>query len=174
MSQLVLFAITDPLTRYHTLLGRNALTEYRSDEALTHFRGALKEARKFLQEEPRNFIGLRDLAICWDQIGSAHQQAGEISLAYNAYDEAHDRFEELAKIEGEAGHSARELARFLYRFAGLAMHDENWKDAALLLDQSHGICLARLKLVPMCSVRITDLAEVQDRIVVVRRNEVSS
>jgi tetratricopeptide (TPR) repeat protein len=121
------------------MLGRQAFDEGRLEVAQLCYRAALGYARQRLKNNPSDPLALRDVAICWDQLGYLLQRIGEVEEADNAYYEAEQQYSNAVKFAERYGEYDRELAIHLLRYATLPMQVLNYAAARDFLERSYEI-----------------------------------
>lgn len=146
------------------MLGREAFDQDRLEAAELFYRAALGCARQRLKHNLIDPIALRDVAICWEQLGYLLQRVGEVGEAEDAYYEAEGRYSDTVELLGRYGECGRELARCLWRSSVLPLQDGNYAEAQALLESSIEILWVRSLAEPTCWERLHEFAEAMIRL----------
>ncbi|WP_172262779.1 hypothetical protein [Caulobacter sp. RHG1] len=161
------FELPMPANEYvyrYAILGREAFSENRLEDAELFDRKALGHARKRLKTCPQDLLAVRDVAICWDRLRYLLQRIGEVEEAKDACLEADRRYSQVVELAGRYGDFGRELARFRWGAAALHLQDQNYADAKTLLESSVEILWVRSLAEPTCRERLRELAEAMVRL----------
>lgn len=171
MSVLDLPVPTNEYVYRHAMLGREAFDQGRLEAAELFYRAALEYARQGLKHNLSDPIALRDVAICWEQLGYLLQRVGEVGEAGDAYYEAERRYSDTVKLVGRYGESDRELARHLWRAATLPIQVWDYSTARDLLERSYEILWVRWFAQKDSWDRLGELAEAMIRLGVATKGQ---